>query len=174
MQEFLKFLHGMDWLCGRGLVFDGVAHNSYTVTYERHPDCPWHEDRPDIVSLPATSEAPLADLLAEAQRLLGKVDALDFSRELIATVRCPGCGKVREVFRPLELMSEADIICPGCQMECSPEPLHSIPAGSPLLAKSAREIGLPAWDMVFARGGARVIGLELAGDSHLYEESEDA
>jgi hypothetical protein len=31
-------------LLGRGVVFDGVGHSSFTVAYPKSPDCPWHDE----------------------------------------------------------------------------------------------------------------------------------
>jgi len=42
--------------------------------------------------------------------------------------------------------------------------LYELNAGSELLRKTAREIGLPAWDVVWGRRGMQSIGLELSGD----------
>jgi len=33
-----------------------------------------------------------------------------------------------------------------------------------LLDRTPAQIGLPAWDIVWARNGSRMIGLEIAGD----------
>jgi len=44
------------------------------------------------------------------------------------------------------------------------EPLSSIAAGSPLLERTAAEIGLPAWDVMWARRADRQLGIVLAAD----------
>jgi hypothetical protein len=43
-------------------------------------------------------------------------------------------------------------------------PLHSISPGSPLLERSAAELGLPRWDVLWARKGADQLGIVLAAD----------
>jgi hypothetical protein len=43
--------------------------------------------------------------------------------------------------------------------------VNSLGAGSELLGKTAREFGLPAWDIVWARRGTQAAGLELSGDN---------
>jgi len=42
--------------------------------------------------------------------------------------------------------------------------LHAISAGSELLDSTPRRVGLPAWDIVWARRGEAYVGFELAGD----------
>jgi hypothetical protein len=54
--------------------------------------------------------------------------------------------------------------CPRCQAECAPVFFHSVGAGSELLARTVREIGLPAWDVVWARRGGDMLGWEISGD----------
>lgn len=39
-QEAVKLIHGLETLEGKGFVFDGTWHQSYTTTYTRLPDCP--------------------------------------------------------------------------------------------------------------------------------------
>ena len=56
------------------------------------------------------------------------------------------------------------IACPKCGEERSPEFLHSIGRDSDLLDRTPRQIGLPAWDILFARNKAKMVGLEIAGD----------
>jgi hypothetical protein len=48
--------------------------------------------------------------------------------------------------------------------------LHSLAAGCPELAMTAAELGLPKWDIVWARRGERALGIELAGDSAMKDE----
>jgi hypothetical protein len=146
-------------------VFDGLEHSSYKVAYPIHLDCPWHEAPAPIEALPQfDSETSLSTIWKEAERRLGGADALDLSRELVQSVECPDCKTSRDIFRPAENVSESDVRCPKCEAECVPNFLHSIGRGSQLLAKKVREIGLPRWDIIYARRGANAVGLEIAGD----------
>lgn len=164
-QEAVKLLHGMSALLGRGYVFEGAGHNSYTTDYPVNPDCGWHEPPAEIVA-PAdfNSDTPLSVIAREAERRLGGLDALDLVREVVERMECPSCGKSDPVFRCAEHVSEADALCPSCGKERVPHFVHSMTPGSPLLERSARSLGLPRWDVVMARRGARVIGFEMAGD----------
>ncbi len=165
-QEVIKLLHGMDALTGRGFFFDGAHHQSYTMTYPVHPDCPWHEPAAEIISLEASGgNTPLTQIAAEATRRLGGLDALDLSRELVEAMECAPCGTHTAVWRAAEHVSEEQLVCPACGGACAPRFVHSLPAGSPMLERTARELGLPAWDILYARHGEQVLGFELAADS---------
>ena len=45
--------------------------------------------------------------------------------------------------------------------------MHSLAGGSAHLARSARKLGLPRWEIVWARRGDRYHGFELAADGGL-------
>jgi len=167
-QEAVKFLHGLDALSGSGFVFEGRGHQSYFTTYPIHPDCPWHEPPAEIVELPkAGAGTSLRALTEEAARRLGGCDALDLAREIVEQLECPKCHRIEVVLKPAERISEGQALCSACGAEAAPKFLNSIPAGSPLLDKTVGEIGLPKWDILWARRGEQSLGLELAGDNPL-------
>ena len=164
--EVVKHLHGQSALLGRGLIFDGVEHNSYTTNYPVAPDCPWHEPPPPIEAFGQfNSASPLEAVWQEAERRLGALDAMDLARELVERLVCPACGRTETVLQPAERIREDQMLCPACGKECAPVFLHSLRAGSELLKMTPREIGLPPWDIVWARRGGACLGLEFAGDN---------
>lgn len=166
VQELVKHLHGRRSLLGSGFVFDGAEHSSYRVEYPINPDCPWHEPPATIESFPRfNSDTKLIELRKAAAERLSGLDALDLSREIVERVECAACGGAQPVFAAAESVREDQLLCPNCHRECAPVFLNSIPDGSPLLQKSARELGLPAWDVLWARRGAQSLGLEIAGDN---------
>lgn len=166
VQEMVKLLHGRNALLGRGFIFDGAEHSSYTTTYPIDPDCPWHEPPAPIESLTQfNSETKLAEIWREAGQRLGGVDALDFAREIVERLECPACGSRQDVFQPAEHIQEGQLHCPQCGAEATAIFLHSFGAGSKALEKTARETGLPAWEIIWARRGDKAIGFELSGDS---------
>jgi adenylyltransferase/sulfurtransferase len=163
--EAVKYLHGLKTLLGRGFLFDGAEHSSYRVEYPISPECPWHETPPRIARLTQfNSDTPLEAVWQEAERGLGTLDALDLSREIVERLVCPGCARSESVFQPAEEIEEHQLLCPTCRHECAPVFFHSICPGSPLLKMTARQIGLPPWDIVWARRGAEALGIEFAGD----------
>jgi molybdopterin/thiamine biosynthesis adenylyltransferase len=171
VQEVVKLLHGRGALLGRGFVFDGAEHSSYAVTYPVDPDCPWHEPPAIIEAMPQfNSQTALGDIWREALRRLGGVDAIDFTREIVERLECPACGRRQDVFQPAEKIHEDQLRCSGCGAECAAAFLHSLTEQSGCLDKTVREIGLPAWDIVWARRGAESLGLEISGDNPFSEK----
>ena len=165
-QEVVKRLHDLAALSGSGYVFEGLGHNSYQVEYSLNPDCPWHEAASPIEAVPEFSAATkLADVWAFAERKLGSLDALDLAREIVSSLNCSSCGTPREIFKPLDRITEAEAVCEQCSKECYPNLVHSIDRDSDWLEKTAGEFGLPAWDVIWARNGDVAIGVELAGDA---------
>jgi adenylyltransferase/sulfurtransferase len=168
VQEMVKHLHGRSALLGTGFVFDGADHASYRVNFPVNPDCPWHEEPAPIESCAGLdSDTRLAEVWQAAERRLGGVDALDLAREMVERIECSACGHRQEVFQPAESIREDQAICPRCHTEGAPVFLHSIAPDSAVLEMSARQLGLPAWDIVWARRGTDSLGLELSGDNPL-------
>ena len=165
VQEAIKLLHGMDGLIGRGFVFEGAGHNSYTTNYPINPDCPWHEEPTEIVVLSDVDSATPLKIIADAARAqLGGFDTFDLSRELVEQLECPACKRIEPIWKPIEHVSESQARC-ACGAERVPQFVHSIPSGSALFAKSPCELGLPKWDIIWARHGMEMIGFEIAGDN---------
>ncbi len=165
-QEVVKLLHGLPALLGKGFVFEGALHSSYAVSYPIHPECPWHEPVVPIGRLATASAAtPLAVVWAAAERELGGVDALELGRELVEQLECVACGARRTLLLPIERVAVEDAACPACGADCVPHFLHALAPGSPHLERSAGELGLPPWDIVWARRGDRLHGFELAADA---------
>src|SRR6266481_1273273 len=163
--EAVKFLHGLPSLLGKGFVFDGAEHSSYSVTYPTSPDCPWHEEAAVVESCDDfSSDSPLSDVWKAGAARLGGLDSIEFAREVVEKVECPACGHVSTVLKPAEAIEADQLTCPSCGKECAPVFLHTISAGSELLERTPRQVGLPAWDIVWARRGSAYIGFELAGD----------
>jgi molybdopterin/thiamine biosynthesis adenylyltransferase len=164
-QEVVKKLHGLETLRGSGFVFEGLTHHSFTVGYPISPDCPWHEPPPAIERTEFFDSIPMSEMREFAKSRLGGLDAIDLSREILQSLQCPGCGGSTDLFKPVEAVSEEDAICAQCGAQRVPNFLHSIPENSPLWDRTAKELGIPAWDVVWARKGSSVLGLELGGDS---------
>jgi adenylyltransferase/sulfurtransferase len=166
VQEVIKLLHGMDALVGRGFVFEGATHSSYTVTYPISPDCGWHDPQPDIEAMAdIDSGTPLSVIWDRAAQRLGGVDAIDLGREMVSHLECTGCGVSKAVMLTVEKIGAESALCPGCGSERHPRFFHSVPAGSALLDRTIAELGLPRREIVWARRGADSLGIEIAGDT---------
>lgn len=164
-QEVVKQLHGLEALRGRGYVFEGLSHSSFTVNYPIAPDCPWHgEPSPVFEDAAFGSDTPMKVVWERAERELGGLDAIDLSRELIDTLECPACQTSRPARKPADAVRADEVRCPACGSECVPRFFHSLAADSPLLAMPASALGLPKWDVVWARRGGQMLGIEMAAD----------
>jgi molybdopterin/thiamine biosynthesis adenylyltransferase len=159
-QEVVKRLHGLETLDGAGFVFEGLTHSSYRVAYPINPDCPWHCDAPPIEAVEEfNSQTPLQRIWDYAAQRLAGLDAIDLSRELVESLTCPECGSKRPIFRPLCRVGEADAVC-KCGAECYPELLHSLGGDCRYLGMTPAALGLPAWDILWARHGEKGLGME--------------
>src|SRR5262249_33343192 len=97
-----------------------------------------------------------------AERLSG-LDAIELSREMVEQLECPSCGRVERMLASVEKIAQEQALCP-CGAERYPQFFHSVEAGAPLLDKTVGQLGLPAWDILWARRGNKYLGIELAGD----------
>ncbi|MFL6216866.1 MAG: HesA/MoeB/ThiF family protein [Blastocatellia bacterium] len=173
-QEVVKQLHGLEALVGRGFVFEGKTHNSFTVSYTISPDCTWHDPVAAVVAPTEISSATrLETVWRFAAERLGGVDAIDFSRELVESLECAACGRRDRLLAAAEKISEEQARCPVCGAERTPHFFHSIAEGSELLAMTIGEIGLPLWDILWVRRGEAMLGIEVAGDREQRLEAGD-
>ncbi|HEU4390227.1 MAG TPA: ThiF family adenylyltransferase [Blastocatellia bacterium] len=167
-QEVVKLLHGMDALVGRGFVFEGTTHGSYSVNYQVSPDCGWHEPPPRIESCAdLNSNSRIETICERASGLLGGLDAIDLVRDMVEWLNCPSCGERYRVLKPVEMIGEDQARCPGCRSELAPVMFSSVSPSSDLVHMKVEEIGLPGWDILWARRGQETLGIELAGDRPL-------
>jgi molybdopterin/thiamine biosynthesis adenylyltransferase len=164
-QEVIKHLHGLPILAGAGYVFEGRTHGSYSVDYQVRPDCPWHEaSAPVEVASKLGRASTLRDVWELGAQRLGPLDALDLTHEIVTTLVCSACHHSQDVFQPINRVTEAQAICPRCKTECQANVAASVGKDSPWLDKTVGDFGLPAWDIVWARGAGGALGLELAAD----------
>lgn len=164
-QEVVKQLHGLESLRGRGFVFEGLTHNSIAVGYPIAPDCPWHEEPPPILAdIDFGSDTPMRKIWERCAAEMGGLEAIDLSRELVESLECPSCAVARPVFKPIEALDEEAARCDGCGAERVPRFFHSLNEGSPLLDTTPAALGLPRWDIVWARNRQQIRGIEMTGD----------
>ncbi len=165
-QEVVKRLHGLEALNGKAFVFEGLTHNSFTVGYPISPDCPWHQPPAPIDEhLDFGLDTPMRVVWDHYEKLWGgPPDAIDFAREVITSLECPSCGHLRPIHKSAESILEDEAVCEKCSAECAPLFAHSLGKDSPLLAMSPRQIGLPAWDVVWVRRDEQMAGVEMTRD----------
>ena len=165
-QEAVKLLHGLDHLRGVGWIFEGLGHSSYRCEYQQLPDCPWHEPVAEIHA-PAWcgSNSTVAAVADYARTILGGLDAIDLARELVDELICGACGRRTACHRPLEALDVTLVLCPGCGAECAPHAVHSLTPERIVPMQTLGDLGLPRFDIVFARHGDRSIGIEMTTDA---------
>lgn len=165
-QEVVKSIHEMDTLLGRGFVFEGESHNSYTVNYSIKPGCVWHEAPPQIEEMTGfDSGTPLREICDCGAKSLGGFDAVEFARDLVHNFTCPNCRTSHDVFQPVHNIGAAEAVCESCGTEYSPSFFHGISKDDELLEKTVGQIGLPGWDILWVRLRENYIGIEISGDN---------
>ncbi len=156
-QEAVKLLHS-DLLsytfAGKGVAFNGMTHDTYSVTYARQSDCLSHDTYPRTDWREVEPNSSF-DMLLEMGRLeLGDDVVLDLEQEIVAAFACPRCGTRDNVLRPLVSLVADSALCATCEGERTPVLLHSITrADLALLALTPGDLGLSAFDVVTARVG---------------------
>ena len=167
VQEAVKLLHGLPTLASKGYVFEGIHHTSYVVEYTQNPDCLSHYTLDPIVQLPScSSEWTLEQLLQQARSDLKAAEVVvEFSRDIIHKLTCPGCGVEEEVFAPVGSVSYERGRCPhDAQMRV----VHTVAGykGEPELAtRRLDQLGLPLFDIFTARSLESEISYCIAGDA---------
>lgn len=167
VQETVKLLHGLPTLAGRGFVFAGDTADSYTVDYQRKPDCQSHDTLSAVIELDAGSaDLTLAALLETARTELGPRAVLDFGRDIAQKIVCKQCGQSEEVFRSLSTLKTSDAICPHCQ---NPHrevmTFSSVTGDEAFLDRTLSQAGVPKFDIITGRTRDRAVGFELRGDA---------
>lgn len=165
-QEAVKLLHGLETLSGRGFVFDGTFHNSYTVTYTRKDDCPAHDVFEPIETLSAAVGATRAgDFLERVRGDLGADAVIELNGDLLDRLSCERCGESETRMCSLASVSESAAKCPKCGSERAPGLYHTIGKGAgAVLDQTLGELGVPAWDILTGRLGLKCRHYEFAGD----------
>jgi len=166
VQEAVKLLHGLPVLAGKGFIFEGLNHTSYKVEYTENPDCMSHYTFAEVVSVAQPSrELTVEQLLAHARKDLGTQDVvLEFSRDVIHKLVCPGCGAEEELFAPVGAVPYARGKCPVDGQMRAVITAHSYSGKEPFGGRTLDRLGLPVFDVFTARSPEREIAYLLAGD----------
>jgi len=165
-QEALKLLHGVDTPGGRGLVFDGLTNELYSVAYPRSEECNSHDPFEQVITLGASARfTTLNDLLREGRTHLGPLAQIDLNREFLISLDCPKCRASESILQWMARVSERRADCPACHVERRPVTTLSISGHEEFADRPLCELGFPPYDIVAIREGFRVIGLELADDA---------
>ena len=169
VQEAVKLLHELPVLAGQGFVFEGLNHTSYRVQYTENPDCMSHYSVAKIVPLAeASSGITLTQLHERACSQLGAQDVvLEFSRDVIHKLACPGCGKEEEIFAALGTVAYARGRCPDDGQMRAVITAHSYSGAEPFGERTLDKLGLPLFDVFVARSAEHEIAYVVAGDQKM-------
>jgi adenylyltransferase/sulfurtransferase len=165
-QEAVKLLHGLDTLTGQGFVFDGRTHESYRLSYSRLPDCPSHEIFEPVRELDwRASDTQAGKMLELVRSELGPQAVLEFNQDLLAGLSCERCQEFETVRTSLGKVTEDRGRCPRCGEHRAPRIYHSINGQErTILDCTLSELGVPSWDILGGRCGARQVFYEFRGD----------
>ncbi|HWF06753.1 MAG TPA: ThiF family adenylyltransferase, partial [Candidatus Angelobacter sp.] len=166
VQEAVKLLHGLPVLAGKGFIFEGLNHTSYKVEYTENAECMSHYTFAEVVRLNETSrDFTLAQLLTHARRELGSQDvALEFSRDVIHKLVCPGCGAEEELFAAVGTVPYGRGKCPGDSHMRTVVTAHGYSGTESFGDRTLDQLGLPLFDVFTARSAEREIAYLMAGD----------
>jgi adenylyltransferase/sulfurtransferase len=166
-QEAVKLIHGLETIRGKGWLLEGMSSDCSLIEYQRRPDCYSHDTLDEVIALPVHSAATtVAQLLAEARRIVGGPAELELRQDIVEKLVCPRCGAAEPCFAPLGQVRFDQAYCPDCEQSLREAvTFHRVRGNEPFLDRTVRAMGLPPFDTVLARREDRAIGLELAGDA---------
>ncbi|MDR0609959.1 MAG: ThiF family adenylyltransferase [Planctomycetaceae bacterium] len=165
-QETVKLIHGLETIAGKGFNFNGLSCNSYLIEYTQNEDCMSHDPPQDIISLQKrTDEMTVAGLQTLAKEALGEGTELELGRDILEKLVCLSCGHEENVFTSLGNVRLSQGICPQCGKDREVKTFYTIRGDVPFADKTLAEIGVPKFDIVWARNGVTLIGFEFNGDA---------
>jgi len=166
VQEAVKLLHGLPVLAGKGFIFEGLNHTSYKVEYTENTECMSHYTFAEVVRLSeASRDLTLSQLLARAQRELGSQDVVvEFSRDVIHKLACPGCGAEEELFAAVGAVPYSRGKCATDGQMRAVITAHSYSGNEKFGDMSLDRLGLPLFDVFTARSAEREIAYLIGGD----------
>ncbi len=165
-QEAVKFLHGMETIAGKGFVFNGISCDSYLVEYTENNECYSHETADRVVPLPVKSaDMRVSELLSRARAELGPETVLELGRDILTALRCPFCNKTEPFYQSLGKVPNSAATCPDCGRRREAVTAFTIDGTQDFLDRTFAEIGVPPFDIVWARNGGTLVGYEFSGDA---------
>jgi hypothetical protein len=120
----------------------------------------------EVMRLSETSrDLTLAQLLARAKRELGSEEViLEFSRDVIHKLVCPGCGAKEELFAAVGTVPYARGKCAKDGQMRAVVTAHGYSGTEPFGDRTLDQLGLPLFDIFTARSAEREIAYLMAGD----------
>jgi len=164
-QEAVKLIHDMETLEGKGFVFDGTWHQSYTTTYTKLEDCPGHDAFQPVEVLDWTTTGTQAgDLLEHIRSAVGPEAVIEVNYDLLESLTCQNCSTTEPRLCSLGRVKESEGRCGQCGEHRTPNVYHTIGDRAELLDHTLSELGVPLWDILGGRDGMKQSFFEFAGD----------
>lgn len=159
VQEAVRLLHAdrvVQFGGGRGVVYNGLTHDSYVVEYRRNEDCLSHDDYLLDAATAVPLETTFGELLGMAAAELGGGAVLDLEREIVTAFTCAACGSSEYLYRSIERVVQGDALCDSCGAPRQPALVHVVSAADEaMLTRSPADLGLPSYEVVTGRHGER-------------------
>ncbi|SMP69148.1 HesA/MoeB/ThiF family protein [Anoxynatronum buryatiense] len=167
VQEAVKLIHGdpaLRPLSGQGFVFNGLTHDSYTVTYTRREDCFSHENwEPVTERLFTAANTTLAQAVEALQQQLTPKTVLETPQEWVLTGTCL-CGGEKSFYRPLIQVAQEEARCSACGDEMSLEMTHRFTGTEVFANETLQALGFAPGEILHGRDGLQNVYIELTGD----------
>src|SRR3954468_19040666 len=153
-QEAIKLLHGMQTLSGQAWVYNGTSGDCYTTEFQRKESCYSHDTLDEVIALDEGVESITPrDLLNRARQILGEGATLELAREMLEKLICPKCKRQEQVFASLGKVKGDRAWCPDCKdIRRDVVTFFTIRGNEPFIDQPLAAIGVPAFDIVIARG----------------------
>jgi len=167
VQEAIKLLHGMPVLKGRGFVFEGLNHSSYTVDYTENIDCQSHETYTTIEKYNNSSDkTSVHDLFIFAKSYFSEDEdiIIEFSRDVIWKLICKNCNTEEEVYAPVGTVSYNDGKCHNCRKIREVVTTHNYSGSESYGDRLLDQMGLPLFDVFTARSRNKTVNIAIEGD----------
>jgi adenylyltransferase/sulfurtransferase len=168
VQEGVKVLHGdlKNSLAGKRLVINCNINDFYVTASTRSEDCEGHEQFGPVTEVKEfTAKSTSArDLLERFKEDTGDDGFVELGREVVAEIRCMGCGEVEVLGQLLRKLDEGQLRCRKCDSPRDPVTTHVVKADDKWIDWPLSQLGIPSFDVLGVRGVQSAVWYELSGD----------
>ena len=165
-QEAVKLLHGMQTIAGKGFVYNGISSDAYLIEYQRKDECYSHDTAEKIIRMQnRTADITVRELLNMVKARLGADTVLELGRDILESMHCPHCKATEPLYMSLGKAGTSLAQCPRCGRQREVNTIFTIRGDESFLDRKFSEIGVPPFDIVWARNGGHLLGFEFSGDA---------
>lgn len=165
-QEAVKLLHGMETIAGKGYVYNGISADSYIIEYQRNDECYSHDTAEKIFPMQNRSdEVTVGELLNIVKAKMGNDTVLELGRDILESMHCPQCKTTEHLYMSLGKAKNSLATCPSCGTKREVNTIFTITGTEDFLGKTFAEIGVPKFDIVWARNSEHLYGFEFTKDA---------